>query len=107
MVLTAAMGRITVDGMTNKPPVKGSEPPVEKGLPIPARNAMHRKWPFAKMESGDSFFVACGDDVGNQTVRAMFSSASTWLRNNRPEWKASVRRVEGGVRVWLLAPEDQ
>ncbi len=69
---------------------------IEKGVPIPPRNPSRKgatKYPFEKMEVGDSFFVP---------LMREFSAASRWCKDH-PDWKLLVRKVEGGYRVWCMA----
>ena len=68
---------------------------VDKSIPFPASAPRRSKWPWARMEVGDSFLipgktaVQCGGVVG--------------LRNKRPGGKRfGTRTVAEGCRVWRL-----
>lgn len=69
---------------------------IEKGIPAPSPQGERCKYPFRKMEVGDSFFVPC--EHGNAIELAVRASARP-----RDEKKFTVSRVEGGVRVWRVA----
>lgn len=69
---------------------------IEKGIPMPASQAgRHRLYPWNEMEVGDSFLmpVTRGQTALNQCQKAS-------ARYGR---KFSVRKVEGGYRVWRVA----
>lgn len=72
---------------------------VEKGIPIPPRNSMNTKYPFADMDVGDSFKVM-GD---SPTLLKRMRSACSWAQNKYPTTKFSVRTIDKGVRVWRRA----
>jgi hypothetical protein len=62
---------------------------IEKGVPIPQPSM--KRWPFDKMEIGDSFFSA---------DKKVQSAAHSWAGINQA--KMTVRKVEGGFRVWRI-----
>ncbi|WP_168220229.1 hypothetical protein [Azospirillum thermophilum] len=56
---------------------------------------MRTKWPFGDMEIGDSFLAAgvpSANAFGGRVVAATY----------RTGFKFTMRRVEGGVRVWRV-----
>jgi len=65
---------------------------IEKGIPFPAIRC--RKYPFDKMEKGDSFFIA------TDKLNSVHNSASVWGR--RHNMKFVVRKVDDGARVWRI-----
>ncbi len=68
---------------------------IEKGVPIPLQaNTPLRRYPWAEMEVGDSFFAPI-----------MPGSISGQIRNaqRRHGHKYTTRKVCGGVRVWRIA----
>jgi hypothetical protein len=80
---------------------------VEKGIPIPyvrAYKGSSITFPWKYMSVGDSFFVPMEHlpiDVGSYRV------AAHKYKHRYPElidkdFKITVRRVEGGVRVWRI-----
>ena len=68
---------------------------IEKGFPVPDTRGM-RKYPWRKLEVGDSFFVAGG------TTALVSPSASGFSKRN-PGLQFTCMQVEGGVRVWRVA----
>jgi len=78
---------------------------VEKGVAQPPTNGVNR-YPWAEMVEGDSFFIpATEDDINTVSVRVRVA-AYAWMRRH-PEThgglRVSARKVEGGVRVWMVA----
>lgn len=67
---------------------------VEKGIPAPAPREVV-EYPYADMEVGDSFHVEGG------TLNKM--CYQNRKAGNKLGWKFTVRKVEGGVRVWRVA----
>jgi hypothetical protein len=75
---------------------------IEKGLPIPApTRGRPPRYPFSKLEIGDSFLVA-GD--GANLLKDLSNCASYHRRNHGGNFV--VRTVEGGVRVWRVTPNN-
>lgn len=69
---------------------------IEKAIPIPEHIAgAPSKYPFLALEVGDSFFIS-GDKY--RLISAARSNAQ--YRSGR---KFSVRKVDGGTRVWRTA----
>lgn len=72
---------------------------VEKNIPIPAvRHGGGRPatYPFAELkEPGDSFFIPAADITPKRVQQA----AAAYGR--RHDISLTIRRVDGGVRVWL------
>lgn len=73
-----------------------SEFKIEKGVPIITGRRANTggKYPFEKLEIGDSFLVP------NKTTNTFGSFLSYWSR--RLKRKFISRKVEGGVRVWRI-----
>lgn len=68
-------------------------PSIETTVPIPKDNkGPKRKYPFAGMQVGDSFFVK--DGIANR----LSGICSYW--QEKTGTKYMVRTVEGGIRVW-------
>lgn len=73
---------------------------IDKGIELPPGRTT-RKYPWREMEIGDSFYVS--DDefpglYGHERFRTLVSAAGT-----RMGLRFSVRKVEGGLRVWRTA----
>ncbi|WP_157677858.1 hypothetical protein [Burkholderia ubonensis] len=75
---------------------------IEKGLPIPrAARGRRPRYPFAKLEIGDSFFVA---GKGAALLKELSNCANYHRRHHGGNFV--VRSVDGGVRAWRVAPKD-
>lgn len=75
---------------------------IEKGIEIPKKNTgsgRKYKFPWNKMEVGDSFFVKGDAKIQGRTC---FQSAYRYKKRNSPEFGVSVRKVDGGIRVWRI-----
>lgn len=68
---------------------------VEKGLKIPEYKNSSKKYPILKV--GESFFVPCTDE-DKQRIQNNLSTGSRYRR----EGKYTVRRVDGGIRIWRI-----
>ncbi|MBB4039134.1 hypothetical protein GGR34_000769 [Microvirga flocculans] len=66
---------------------------IEKGIPIPNAHR-ERRYPWGDMEVGDSIFIP------NTTSERIAPTAHDYGRRHKR--KFSVRKVEGGVRVWRV-----
>ena len=85
-----------------------SEFTVEKNKPVPQSGSGGPKYPWPKMEIGDSFLVpAKGLDEMEQVQRSLFVSGNGWCNRNAPHLKVVTRRDHSvpGVRVWLVERE--
>lgn len=72
---------------------------VEKNIKMPSAKKKKKraeKYPWARMEVGDSFFVP------NKSTGAM-SAAAVLAKKRHPTKKFSVRTMTDGVRVWRTA----
>jgi len=68
---------------------------IEQGTPIPDAKGGHpEKYPWSKMNIGDSFFIAADKKRINPLVPPKLRGAG---------FKISIRKVEGGLRVWRVA----
>lgn len=72
-------------------------PTIEKTYPVQERS----RYPFRKMEVGDSFLVKC--DEGDRVKISKRVSASMFAAAKRCKMKFSLRSVTDGVRVWRVA----
>lgn len=82
---------MTQPAQTDKPTFQ-----IEKGVPRPAKR-QRTVYPFREMEIGDSFFVS-----GENSERSRLINAASWF-GTRNGVKLSVRKVDGGARVWRIA----
>ena len=73
---------------------------IEKGIPLPERKFFGEPaYPYNQMEVGDSFMLPHEDS--NKAVARLSSTAAAY--GKRAQMKFSVRKVEGGARVWRVA----
>ena len=72
---------------------------IEKGIEMPTERWGRQAYRFRSMEVGDSFELACGEDlVAMNRVRTAASVYGT-----RHKKKFQTRRTEAGIRVWRTA----
>ena len=71
---------------------------VETGIPMPETTDRVAKYPWSKMAPGDSFLVSC--KPGDNKSGAVRSAANVY--GTRHQMKFSIRKVDGGVRVWRI-----
>jgi len=71
---------------------------VESGIPMPDR----RKYPFAKMNIGDSFLIVCNGDRAS-VLHAVTTAARRYVNTSRGEQKFNCRTERDGVRIWRTA----
>lgn len=72
---------------------------IDTNIPVPTKTKRARthwaiKYPWHKLDRGDSFFVPDGN------LKSLRSSAS--MQKGRTGRKYLVRAVDGGVRIWRL-----
>ena len=70
---------------------------IEKGVPL----RRQRKYPWASMDVGDSFFVAFSDGESDHSTRRAVS-VSACKAGQRRGWKFATRKQADGVRVWRV-----
>lgn len=66
---------------------------IEKKIPVPFSSS---KYPFGKMEVGDSFFIKEKEVVLN----SVSSAAHHYGKHNNK--KFSIRKAENGYRIWRI-----
>lgn len=71
--------------------------PIESGVSIPERAAPNRKYPLPDMKVGENVFFTGGFEKA-QSVRM---AAGAFTKRN-PEYRFTVRTVEGGFRCWRI-----
>lgn len=73
---------------------------IEKGIEMP--NKKENKYPFLKMEVGDSFFVPCEKIKVNKTSCSIHSLAKANCKRANLDYKFTVSGSENGVRIWRI-----
>lgn len=76
---------------------------IEEDVPMPKRQGGRTgsKYPFALLEPGQSFMVSDETDK-EANVGTLRSALGAFNKRNPDSGKFSVRKVEGGVRVWRV-----
>ena len=70
---------------------------IDRGMPLPKKR--HPKYPWSEMKIGDSFFVESRPDISDQRLQQKIAEC-VWGRKKAHGGNFTVRRVDGGVRVW-------
>lgn len=73
---------------------------IEKNVPMIGRKSPEF-YPWDQMEVGDSFLVPCSEEESVKVASRMSGVCSG--RRQRHGQKYSVRKVDGGIRVWRSA----
>jgi hypothetical protein len=77
---------------------------IDKNVPVPASTAGRGPvYPFTDMQVGDSFLVPVAAGEAATKRAAGLSRAASMNAKKNAGRKYTVRKVEGGVRVWRLA----
>lgn len=71
---------------------------IDQGVPMPRPQTGRPKYPFRKMEVGDSFLVECEDGDSGSVMNGL-TSCIRWA-TYKTGFKFAQRMVRGGVRVW-------
>lgn len=76
--------------------------PVEKGVPIPAvHSKTNPRYPFLKMEAGDSFFVSHENGHPGKAMKQARMTAYNY------GYRVTIRKTRGGFRVWMVGPRER
>lgn len=76
---------------------------IEKGNgQIPSPKTRPEKYPFTKMEIGDSFIIECTPDMVLKTRQRLISSAHSRVKYHGLDRKFSARTEETGVRIYRV-----
>ncbi len=70
---------------------------IEKGIEIPGS-----KYPFMKMEVGDSFFVESKLNELAKNRNVLSAACYVFGQKTKSKSKFTVRKVEGGLRCWRI-----
>jgi len=70
---------------------------LEKEIPIPPKHIIPKpsKYPFYKMEIGDSFVVPLNKTKPLRTAVAIY-------KKKHPEWAYASRTLQEGFRIWRI-----
>lgn len=105
----AAAQAIDAASKTPKAEAPKVEFAIETGIPLPAikrGNAGATKYPFDKMATGDSFFVAATETVPNpaKSLASTVNSANKRYKDAVPKRKFAIRQDKkgdvAGARIW-------
>lgn len=70
---------------------------IEKNIPLPPKR---NKYPFNKMEIGDSIFCA---GKNTKLLRAsVFSASAQWAKRNNKGVKFTSAKEGSGIRIWRI-----
>lgn len=73
---------------------------IEKNVSMPeAQSGKTRKYPFLDMDVGDSFFAATETSEDQRKLGMRIKNAASYIEKKHA-MKFSIRKVEGGVRIW-------
>lgn len=74
---------------------------IEKNVPLSeAAQRKYKRWPFAEMKIGDSFYLSL-KDAGQNGVVVRPAASYFGIRNR--DYKFTVRKDGEGYRVWRIA----
>jgi hypothetical protein len=74
---------------------------IQKGIAIPARaKRSTKKYPFADMEVGDSFFVR--DTKTPDKTRNTIASAASYYKKKNKRYNFYTKLYVTGVRIWRV-----
>lgn len=74
---------------------------LDKNIPIPvaSKKTGPRKYPFAEMEIGDSFFI---EATSIQQIARKRSTLCVSAKRMGDNYKITIKRVIGGIRCWRV-----
>ena len=68
---------------------------IDQGIALPINRS---KYPFGEMEAGDSILFGVRKQAESCRVAAL-----RFTRVHQPEWVFSLRKVDGGWRLWRIS----
>lgn len=74
---------------------------IERGVPLPTRQAANKKYDFTKMKVNDSFFVRCSTKALTSRRQTIWYAMIKFWHDN-PKTLFTIRKVDGGLRCWRL-----
>ena len=69
---------------------------IEKGIPLPGGQY---KYPFSKMEVGDSFIVG---KYGKSLISTTYQSFYNFCKKEKLDWKVTIRKEGPMLRIWRV-----
>ncbi len=81
-----------------KPQAKPKAFRIERGIAMPGRPGGRAKWPWDRMQVGDSFLCANANEAHHAC-----GSAALFGKYHGIAFRLARRTVAGGVRVWRVA----
>ena len=77
---------------------------IEKNIPLPyfEQGSRTSKYPFAKMEVGDSFAVKATDNNTEKIRQQLYSAYRHFIFHHKHEWKFITRISDDEVRIWRI-----
>jgi len=78
---------------------------IQKGVPLPGESKKRIKWPFSKMDVGDSFLAPWPEDATLACDKTAWHKrvCATSQGYKGRKFKTKAVPDEGGVRVWRIA----
>ena len=77
--------------------------PIRKDRPYQApKKHGNFKYPWDRMDIGDSFFVPSADDDVERIVRNLSAAGIKYSKRRSGQLIFSVRRTDGGATVWRI-----
>jgi hypothetical protein len=77
---------------------------IEKNIQIPKSKGAGAplKYPFNKLNIGDSFFIPFNKDSKLNLGNSLRISAILWAKRNNPKIRFTTRSSNGGIRIWRI-----
>lgn len=75
---------------------------IEKNIPVPAARSRVTKYPFDKMDVGDSFLIVKQDGEEHEKIRMKAVGAACGYAKTKG-WKFRTRKEGENLRVWRIA----
>lgn len=75
---------------------------IEKNIAISQKRKEIIRFPFEKMEVGDSFFIPSSDQAINAARSSLFTAIRTFNIFHNKTYKILTRAQEKGLRVWRI-----
>ncbi|MBA7529769.1 hypothetical protein ES705_21968 [subsurface metagenome] len=76
---------------------------IEKDIPIPDACELSRKYPFQKMNIGDSFTIEATQENINKLRSSVATAAYSWAKRKGDDRKFSTRVNGNEIGVWRVA----
>jgi hypothetical protein len=76
---------------------------IESYVRLPRPSGSRVKYPWAKLEVGQSFLAPCENDERPALMNSLTSCRSWQQRKTKGAKRFALRIVDGGVRVWRVA----